>query len=136
MMDSDILPVVLDTGVVSFIYRRDTRASFYEEQITGMRAVISFQTLEELHFGASKDNWGIHRRNELALHIARYEVIWPNMEVVRLSTELRADRERAGRRLNTADAWIAATALMLGCPLAYHDGDFDGIPGLQAIRPT
>ena len=134
MMASGTLPVVLDTGVVSFIYRRDTRASFYEEQITGMRPVISFQTLEELHFGASKDNWGNRRRNELALHVAMYEVIWPSLEAVRLSAELRADREKAGRKLNTADAWIAATALMLGCPLASHDRDFSGIPDLQIIK--
>ena len=53
--------------------------------------------------------------------------------VVDISANLRSAQEGAGRRLNTADAWIAATALMLNCPLASHDGDFDGIAGLQLI---
>ena len=129
-------PVVLDTGVVSFIYNGDDRAAFYEDRFIGMRLVISFQTLEELYIWPIKNNWGTRRRNELLRHLSLYEVVWPNLELVRLSAELRADREKAGRRLNTADAWIAATALMLGSPLAYHDGDFNGIPGLQVIRPT
>ena len=41
--------------------------------------------------------------------------------------------ELAGRRLSVADAWIAATALYLGCPLATHDRDFIGIPNLRLI---
>ena len=125
--------VVLDTGVVSFIYRGDARAQYYEERITGMRPVISFQTLEELYIWPIRNDWGTRRRNELQQHLDIYEVIWPNLELVRLSAELRAERERAGRRLNVADAWIAATALLLGFPLASHDGDFDGIPGLDLI---
>lgn len=136
MMAPGSLPVVLDTGVVSFIFNGDGRAQYYEQNIAGMRPVISFQTLEELYIWPIKNDWGDRRRNELSLHLAMYEVIWANHELVRLSAELRAEREKAGRRLNTADAWIAATALMLGCPLAYHDGDFDGIPGLPVIKPT
>ena len=47
---------------------------------------------------------------------------------------VRNERERAGRKLNTADAWIAATAIMLACPLASHDADFSDIPNLELIR--
>ena len=126
--------VVLDTGLVSFIYRGGGRAQYYEERITGMRPVISFQTLEELYIWPIRNDWGTRRRNELQQHLDIYEVIWPNLELVRLSAELRVERERAGRRLNVADAWIAATALMLGCPLASHDGDFQGIPGLEVVK--
>ena len=35
-----------------------------------------------------------------------------------------------------ADAWIAATALMLDCPLASHDRDFSGIANLALIQAT
>ena len=136
MMASSVQPVVVDTGVVSFIFREDSRAQFYEERIAGMRPVVSFQTLEELYIWPIRNNWGTRRRNELQRHLEMYEVVWPNLELVRLSAELRNEREEAGRRLNTADAWIVATALMLGCPLAYHDRDFDGIPGLDVIKPS
>ena len=33
-----------------------------------------------------------------------------------------------------ADAWIAATAIMLSCPLASHDGHFMEIPNLRLIK--
>ena len=36
--------------------------------------------------------------------------------------------------MSTADAWIAATAIRLGCPLATHDRDFSGIDGLELIQ--
>jgi len=36
--------------------------------------------------------------------------------------------------LETADAWIAATALLYDAPLITHDaGDYLGVPGLKLI---
>lgn len=129
--------VVLDTSVVSIIYADNDLAPYYRERTKGEHAAISFQTLEELWFGAIKNGWGTRRMKELESHIDRYEVVWPSPTLVEICAALRAERERAGRRLDTADAWIAATAIMLGCPLATHDNDFDGIPNLEIIkRPT
>ena len=39
------------------------------------------------------------------------------------------------REMGQADAWIAATALLLDCPLASSDRDFLGHPNLELIRP-
>ena len=125
--------VVLDTSVVSIIYNRDQRALFYENEITGFIPVLSFQTLEELHIWPIRNNWGDRRRNELMRHISQYEVVWPNLDLVRISSELRDERERAGHRLNTADAWIAATAILLECHLASDDRDFSRAPSLSLI---
>ena len=130
--------VVCDTSVVSIVYNIDPRvslqAAFYEEYLKGKQAIISFQTIEEIHYGMIKSDWGEPRKNGLLLHLEQYHIIWPNPNLARISAQLRADREKAGRRLSTADAWIAATAIMLDCPLASHDRDFTGIPGLQLIQ--
>ena len=41
---------------------------------------------------------------------------------------------RAGRRLETADAWIAATAVLYDAPLITHNvSDYLGVPGLKLI---
>ena len=133
-MASDTPTVVLDTSVASIIYNSDWRSPYYEDQIKGRKPVISFQTLEELLFGPRKDGWGENRRNELQRHIERYEVVWADAALVDICARLRSDRIKAGRGLKTADAWIAATALMLKCPLATDDKDFDGIPNLEVIR--
>lgn len=126
--------VVLDTSVVSFIFRGDSRAGYYTGKIAGLRPCVSFQTLEELRFGACSNNWGARLKNDLARHLDQYAVVWPTEELVAICAQLRCDQQSAGRRLRNADAWIAATALMLRCPLASHDRDFSGIAGLALIQ--
>ena len=45
---------VVDTSVISLLICRDRRAAYHENHMVGGRAVISFQTLEELWFGAAQ----------------------------------------------------------------------------------
>ncbi len=49
--------LVLDTSVVSYIFKKDSRASIDLQQGQGRRALISFQTLEELWHGACFSGW-------------------------------------------------------------------------------
>ena len=134
-MTMDGLAAVVDTNVASYIARRQSPlADYYEQRLEGRRVFMSFQTVQELWFGAYRDNWGNRRKADLAEAIRHYEIVWPTMSLAYLSAQLRSERQRAGRRLEVADAWIAATALSLQCPLASHDGDFDDIPGLELIR--
>jgi len=41
--------VVVDTDVVSFLYKRDTRALLYTPYLDGKLTLISFMTIAELH---------------------------------------------------------------------------------------
>ncbi len=126
--------IVLDTSVVSLLFKGDPRGGFYLPHMTGLRTVVSFQTIEEVWYGAYRAGWGARRKNELSHHLQQYAVVWPDQETVDISANLRVERERFGRGLNTADAWIAATAIRLSCPLASDDGDFDGIARLNLIQ--
>ncbi len=126
--------IVLDTSVVSLFLREHEKSDYYRVRIAGLRPAISFQTLEELWHGAYNVNWGESRRDALTLFLERYEVIWPELDLVETCARLRAERKRVGRELSLADAWIAATALMLNCPLATADRDFLGIPDLELIQ--
>jgi hypothetical protein len=42
------MAVVVDTDVVSFLYKHDTRADAYRPHLDGQMPIISFQTLAEL----------------------------------------------------------------------------------------
>ena len=126
--------IVLDTSVISLLMRGSAQSNYYQLQIVNRRPALSFQTVEELWHGAYYDNWGTRRRNALAILIQQYEVIWPDRNLAQACARLRAERKRAGRELGIADAWIAATALMLDCPLATDDRDFAGIPDLSLIQ--
>ena len=95
--------------------------------------MISFQTLEELRFGAYKAGWGAKRLNDLNHHLMQFEVIWPNPELVETCARLRVRQEEAGKRLTVADGWIAATALLLKCSLVAGDSDFERVEGLNLI---
>ncbi len=120
--------IVLDSNVVSYIFRNSPEATYYLQQIAGLRAVISFQTLEEAWYGAYYKSWGDRRRNELARFLEQFEVIYPDDQMADICAQLRAERRAAGREMQVADAWVAATALRLGCPIAAHDGDSSASP--------
>ena len=125
--------VVVDTDVVSIIHREQgERASYYETELAGRRLIVSFQTLEEIRYGMFNNSWGVSRRNEMERHLVdQYEIAWPDGHTATASARLRAKCKAAGRELKPGDAWIAATALALGCPLASDDNDFREVPGIE-----
>jgi tRNA(fMet)-specific endonuclease VapC len=53
---------VLDTDVVSFLFKRDSRADLYRPHLVGKQLVISFMTLAEIDRWALERNWGEARR--------------------------------------------------------------------------
>ena len=127
--------IVADTNVVSYIYRNDRIAQPYLARMDGHRAAISFQTYEELVFGTFNANWGRRRSEALLRHIdTKYAMVEADLELVKVCASLRAQSRRLGQELSAADAWIAATAVLLNCPLLSHDRDFGSLPGLEVIR--
>ena len=122
--------VVVDTNVVVYLFNGHEQAGFYGRELAEKRLVISFQTLEEILAWPLAENWDDRRRNTLAQHIDRYEVFWPNRQLAEISAQLRI---RVGRALKQPDAWIAATVVFLGCPLATSDTDFPRVPGIALI---
>lgn len=52
------MALVLDTDVVSFLYKRDSRADLYRPHLTGHMLTISFMTLAELERWTLSANWG------------------------------------------------------------------------------
>ena len=126
--------VLVDTDVFSFIFRRDPRGASYRTHIEGRIAILSFQTVAELLFGAYMANWGQERVEALRDEMRKYAVADFDAEMAERWAEIRAERRSAGHEIPVADAWIAATALRLDCPIVTNNRrDFAGISGLQVI---
>lgn len=126
--------VVVDTDVISFLFKADTRADLYRPHLDGRLVVISFMTLAELDQWALLRNRGEQRKQALEAYIARFTVTPYDRERCRLWAATSVEARRPGRPLQTADAWIAATAMLYGVPLVTHNpGDFGGLPGLLLI---
>jgi predicted nucleic acid-binding protein len=66
---------IVDTDVVSMLFKGDTRALSYRTHIEGRLLGISFMTLAELERWPLERGWGRGRRLDLAHHLARYAVL-------------------------------------------------------------
>lgn len=117
--------VVLDTSIVSFTLNASPLVAPYRQFIDGSDLIISFQTVAEVRLGASVAGWGSRRLSELETHLAGMTTIGYSEDLGLHWVSIMADARRVGRRLETGDAWIAATALMLNAPLLTHDRDLD-----------
>jgi len=128
------MALVVDTDIASFLFKKDTRAAPYVPHLSGHMLAISFQTLAELESWAIAANWGDRRRQQLAHYLRRYIVEDSSAALCRRWAEVINDARRRGRPIAAADAWIAATALLLDVPLVTHNrGDFSSVPGLAVI---
>jgi tRNA(fMet)-specific endonuclease VapC len=50
--------VIVDTDVVSYLFKGDTRAEAYRQHLQGKTLAISFMTVAELYQWAYVRNWG------------------------------------------------------------------------------
>ncbi|MGA3258816.1 MAG: PIN domain-containing protein [Bryobacteraceae bacterium] len=125
-------PVVLDTDVVSFLFKSDTRAQIYLPELQDRQWFISFMTEAELEQWALLANWSEKRVDWLRLFLSHFVVVPSSHDLVLKWAEAMVGARRNGRRIETADAWIAATALLYDVPLLTHNkADYLGVPGLQ-----
>jgi tRNA(fMet)-specific endonuclease VapC len=125
--------VILDTDVVSYTLKDDPWAVEYERLTARYSAHISFMTLSELTYWAERHNWGPRRRVQLKHLLLSYPTLPCDRGVAEACARLRNQREKCGRPIAFADAWIAATAIHFEVPLATHDRNFLDTPGLRLI---
>ncbi len=130
--------VLVDTNIVSYLVKGDSRAARYAGDLQGRRLCISFITVGELRFWAKFRNWGSARIERLEQTIRSYVVIPYDDLIATEWAEIAAAAKRAGHdRVDRSDWWIAACAIRHGIPLVTHNGrDFADIPRLSMIcRP-
>jgi predicted nucleic acid-binding protein len=128
------MALVVDTDVASFVFKNDTRAALYTPHLSGHMLTISFQTLAELDLWTLAGNWGARRKQQLDQYLRRFIVEHSSPALCRRWAEVMDDGRRRGRAIAAADAWNAATALLLGIPLVTHNaGDYAGVAGLTVI---
>jgi predicted nucleic acid-binding protein len=126
------VPLVIDTDVLSFLYKRDTRARLYETHLSDPPFIVSFMSLAELRRWTLERNWGENRRQELEAYLTRYLIFHSDDQMCDRWAEAINSARLRGRPIAPADAWVAATALLLDIPLVTHNGaHYVGIKGLR-----
>jgi len=126
--------VVIDTDVVSFLAKGDTRAQLYSPDLVGKQACICFQTVAELRLWALVRNWAPERRAGLDSLLRHFVVLPYDSAMAQKWAEITAHRRGIGRPIDCGDAWIAAAALRHGANLLSHNAkDYVEISGLVLI---
>jgi predicted nucleic acid-binding protein len=100
-------------------------------------AAISVVTVAELELGvhmAETDDVRARRLATLRSVHATYVALPVDEPVASAFAQLVASARHAGRRIRVQDAWIAATAKAHSAALYTQDDDFDGLPGIDAVR--
>jgi predicted nucleic acid-binding protein len=125
---------IVDTDVVSMFFKGDTRAFAFRRHTTGRLLGISFMTLAELERWPLERAWGPIRKSELHGHLSHYTVLPVNRELCRKWAEISSDAKRRGQPIQTADAWIAASALYYRVPLITNNrDDYSMVRGLAVL---
>jgi predicted nucleic acid-binding protein len=75
-------------------------------------ALISFMTVAELERWALQCRWSAQRLQWLRLYLHRFTVVPSSPDLCRKWAEVMTAAQAAGRRIECADAWIAATAVL------------------------
>lgn len=125
-------PIVVDTDVASFVFKGDTRAQLYLRLLENHEWLISFMTEAELAQWALVANWSAKRVERFRIFLRRFVIVPSSHDLVLVWAQAMVGLGRAGRRIETADAWIAATSLLYLAPLLTHNKqDYLGAPGLR-----
>jgi predicted nucleic acid-binding protein len=127
---------VVDTDVISYLFRRDTRAALFQPYLTGALLGVSFMTIAELDRWAIQRHWGAARQERMAAFLVQFTIVLVDRALCRTWAEVSDRARRNGRPIQTADAWIAATAISLGVPLVTHNpSDYAGVDNLRLLPP-
>lgn len=125
---------IIDTDVVSMLFKGDSRAQRYRVHISGRLLGICFMTLAELERWPLERRWGPMRRAELAQHLTRYVVLPASRDLCTKWAEVSWEARRKGRPIQTADAWVAASALNFQVPLITNNpSDYEIIDRLELL---
>lgn len=125
---------VVDTDVLSMVFKRDSRAALYQPYLESHYIIVSFMTVAELRRWTVERNWGSHRKEALEAYLGAFTVYHSDDLLCRWRAAATAAARQKGRRIQVADAWIAATALLYHVPLiTTNAADYAAISNLQLI---
>jgi tRNA(fMet)-specific endonuclease VapC len=127
-------PVVVDTDVVSFLFKNDSRAQLYLPLLKSRKLLVSFMTEAELEQWILLAKWGAGRVQRFEGFMTGFASVPSSRDLILKWAEVMVAARANGRRIEAADAWIAATALLYEAALVTHNPkDYLGLPKLNVL---
>ena len=131
------MAIVVDTDIVSYIFKKDTRSELYEPHLIQVPKFISFMTFAELRRWKFQSNWSEIKNKKFEKLLSDYGVVYADEELCNLWARITINAQKKGRPIETADAWVAAVALMFDVPLVTHNRKhFENVESLKIISES
>jgi tRNA(fMet)-specific endonuclease VapC len=125
-------PAVVDTDVVSFLFKNDSRAHLYLPLMRNRDLLVSFMTEAELEQWILLAKWGVDRVRRFRTFMTGFASVPSSRDLVLQWAEVMVAARSNGRSVEAADAWIASTSLLYGATLITHNpNDYLGVPNLN-----
>ena len=131
------MPIVIDTDIVSYIFKKDTRSKLYEPHLLQTPKFISFMTFAELRRWKFQSNWGKVKSENFEELLLDFGVIYADEEICNIWAKITNDSFNKGKPIATADAWVASVAIMFDIPLVTHNRKhFENVENLKIISES
>jgi predicted nucleic acid-binding protein len=126
--------VVVDTDVVSLVFKGDSRAEKYLSALTAPDLLVSFMTEAELERWILQAKWGPERIIRFRTYMKRFVSVPSSRDLIVKWAEVMVVARSLGRRIEVADAWVAATTLLYDATLVTNNpGDYAGAAGIKLL---
>ena len=126
--------VVVDTDVVSLVFKGDSRAEKYLSALTAPDLLVSFMTEAELERWILQAKWGPERIVRFRTYMKRFVSVPSSRDLIVKWAEVMVAARSLGRRIEVADAWVAATTLLYDATLVTNNpGDYIGVAGIKLL---
>jgi predicted nucleic acid-binding protein len=124
--------VVVDTDVVSLVFKGDSRAGRFLSALATPDLLVSFMTEAELERWILQAKWGSERIVRFRTYMKRFVSVPSCRDLIVKWAEATVAALAVGRRIEAADAWIAATALLYDAPLVTSNpSDYAGVAAIK-----
>jgi predicted nucleic acid-binding protein len=130
-------PAVVDTDVISFLFKNHSLAPAYQAILTGRPLMVSLISVAEIEYGMEVKSWGSGRRDLMRRFLGRFTPLLPDSDTAVQWARIKSNCEKKGRPITFADAWIAAAAVQLNVPLVtYNATDYVAVDGLTILTAS
>jgi tRNA(fMet)-specific endonuclease VapC len=111
-----VTQIVVDTDVVSFLFKNHPICRHYDPELAGRVALISFMTVAEVERWAIQYRWGEQRLHWLHLYLNRFTVVPSSPDLCRKWAEAMAAARAAGRRIESPMPGSPPPLCCTACP--------------------
>lgn len=129
-------PLLIDTDVFSYGYRRRGPYEAFEALTAGHPLALSFATVGELLAGAQSKGMSPTTATKLRAVVARYVVLPYNERVTELWATLSAKLSGHLHRGGANDMWTAACALALPQPIPIVTNNLTDFGHIKTVCPA